>query len=468
MTLVKSASGVPEPTAGTGTRQRSDRRDLIATGCALGLVVVAAVIGQVLLRNGIQMQLNFPPLLADQEAHLGPGTPIAVALGLAGVVHGPRLARRLSWHALLPLAYVATLAWTMSLALVDGYQRGWAGRLSTTDEYLYDLPHISSLGRFIRTFTAHIVDFQPGSWTIQVSGHPPLATLVFWCLDRAGLRGGGWAGLFVMVIGSSACLAVAVTLKALGSSASARRALPFLVFFPGAIWIGVSADGLFAGVAAWGLAMSVLGVQRRGVLGGTIAFGGGVLLGATLYLSYGLALVSVVAAALCWLTFRGRPDWLSVVMRWVCVAAGVGLVVIAFTAAGFNWLEGLRLLDIRYYQGVASQRPYLYFIWANFAALTLSAGPVAAAGLSRSLPLTVRGTTQSASPVAVLAAAAFLAVTVADITGLSKAETERIWLPFAIWMLASLALLPPRAVRWALVVQVTVALLVNHLLVTGW
>ena len=195
---------------------------------------------------------------------------------------------------------------------------------------------------------------------------------------------------------------------------------------------------------------------------------GGLLLGATIYLSYGLSLFGVVAGAAYWLTVRRRSDRRRLIVSWGCVVAGVSLVVLGFTAAGFSWLDGLRLLNIRYYQGVASRRPYFYFVWANLAALCLSAGPLIATALARALPMTLRRSIREASPVAVLATAAFLAVLGADLTGLSKAETERIWLPFALWMLASLALLPPRATRWALTVQVAVALLINHFLLTNW
>lgn len=67
---------------------------------------------------------------------------------------------------------------------------------------------------------------------------------------------------------------------------------------------------------------------------------------------------------------------------------------------------------------------------------------------------------------AVLVAAAFAALLIADLSGMSKAETERIWLPFAMWLLASCAFLPrPRA--W-LAAQAVLALLLNHLLLTGW
>ncbi len=51
---------------------------------------------------------------------------------------------------------------------------------------------------------------------------------------------------------------------------------------------------------------------------------------------------------------------------------------------------------------------------------------------------------------------------------MSKAETERIWLSFAVWTLPASALLPRRVHSWWLAAQALLALLVNHLLLTGW
>ena len=63
--------------------------------------------------------------------------------------------------------------------------------------------------------------------------------------------------------------------------------------------------------------------------------------------------------------------------------------------------------------------------------------------------------------------AAVAAVVVADLTGLSKAEVERIWLPFAVWLVVPCALLLPRPRLW-LSAQALLALGVNHLLLTVW
>lgn len=68
----------------------------------------------------------------------------------------------------------------------------------------------------------------------------------------------------------------------------------------------------------------------------------------------------------------------------------------------------------------------------------------------------------------ILVAAAGLAIVVADLTRLSKAEVERIWLPFIPWLTLSLTLLPSRLQRWALTLQVATALAVEHLLFTTW
>src|SRR5581483_3496633 len=105
----------------------------------------------------------------------------------------------------------------------------------------------------LRTFAGRIPGLRPESWTTHVAGHPPGALLVFVGLDRIGLPGGAPAALLCVVVGSTAVVAVA--LRALGADAAARTALPFGVLLPGAIWIGVSADGLFAGVLAWGVAL---------------------------------------------------------------------------------------------------------------------------------------------------------------------------------------------------------------------
>ncbi|MCF0094986.1 hypothetical protein B0E54_03844 [Micromonospora sp. MH99] len=62
--------------------------------------------------------------------------------------------------------------------------------------------------------------------------------------------------------------------------------------------------------------------------------------------------------------------------------------------------------------------------------------------------------------------AALVAVLGADLSGLSKAEVERIWLPFVVWLLVATAHLPTGSRRWWLAAQALTALAVNHLVWT--
>jgi len=433
-------------------------RVLAVIGAEAALVTASIVAGVLLNRSGVQIHADAAPLFAYWRPHVGPGTPFALALAAAIVWRGPDLARRLAWRPLLATGFVAALAWILALAMVDGWSGGLATRLTPQAEYLNDVHLVTDIPAMLAHFSDHILDFRPGSWTTHVAGHPPGAFLVFVWLDRVGLGGGGPAAVLCVLVGATVAVSVPQALRALGDEAAARAALPFLVLFPGAVWVGASADGLFAGVVAAGLAL--LAGDRAGREGGWANSGrwaaaaGGVLLGFSLYLSYGLVLVAPLALVVVALKARDRVGTL------VAAAVGVGAVVAAFTGAGFWWLEGYRLVVERYYQGWAADRPYAYWVWANLACLVLAAGPAIGPALARLRP--------ARKVPLLLAAAAALAVVVADLTGLSKAEVERIWLPYTVWLLVATACLPAGQRRGWLAVQAVTALAVNHLLWTNW
>src|SRR5690606_5611408 len=139
------------------------------------------------------LRVNWPPLLAHWEPHTGPGTPAAVLVAAAVVLHGPALARRLAWRPLLAAVWAAALAWTWSLALIDGWHRGVAEQLTTRHEYLRAIDRFGDIPATLRDFTAHILIDAPDNWPAHVAGHPPRATGTFVLLDRAGTGGGGRA-----------------------------------------------------------------------------------------------------------------------------------------------------------------------------------------------------------------------------------------------------------------------------------
>ena len=290
-----------------------------------------------------------------------------------------------------------------------------------------------------------------------MAGHPPGALLVFVWLDRAGLGGGAWAGVLCVLVAALVAVAVPQTVRLLGADDAARAVVPFVALFPGAVWSGVSADGLFAGVTAAGIALLAHGATRGSAAG---AFAGGALLAFGCYLSYGLVLMAPIAVAV--LIPAGthrRTAW------WAFV--GAAPVVAAFTAAGFDWPTGYHLVIERYYQGLASRRPYGYWVWANLATLVVSAGPAAAVVLRRAAAAGWRRSPgRHAAWLLPLAGAG--AIVAADLSGYSKAEVERIWLPFAGWLLAGAGLIPAGDRRTWLAVQAAAALAVNHLLLTTW
>ncbi|MEV0439823.1 hypothetical protein AB0I46_12820 [Streptomyces spectabilis] len=436
-------------------RTSGPRRDLLAAGLAALLVTAAVVVGRAVEGSDGSLHVNWPPLYAVWDPHVGPGTPAALAVAAAVVAHGPALAARLPWRALLAASWAASTAWIWSLALVDGWHRGVAVRLTTKYEYLQVVDRFADIPATLRDYTQYILLGEPGAY------HWPVL------LDRIGLGGGGWAGAFVITAGSTAVIAVLITLKALGDEASARRAAPFLVLAPAAVWMGTSADGYFAAVAAWLTALLALAATRTVRRPAVAACAAGLLYGLLCYLSYGLTLFAVIAAGVLVLARTVRPLPYFV--------AGALVVPAVFTAFGFDWWEAYHLLVERYYQGAGGVRPYWYWIWANPACTVLIAGLATVAGVRRAAgasPGAVRrwraGASTATDRVAGLALAALLAVAVADASGMSKAETERIWLPFAVLLLTATALLPERGRRLWLTAQAVLALAVNHLLLTGW
>ena len=146
-------------------------------------------------------------------------------------------------------------------------------------------------------------------------------------------------------------------------------------------------------------------------------------------------------------------------------AFGVSVVVATFAAQGFWWLDGLGAATARVREGQAwMERPSAYFVLANVAALAIAVGPATVAGLAT---LAGQGRAWLARPsrhAVVLPVAASVSVVLALASNLSKGEVERIYLPFAVWMLVAAVALPDRHRRWWLAAQVAVALLVQ----LGW
>ncbi len=399
---------------------------------------------------------GIPPLhgLWDPKP-LGLGSLAVVVIALAGWRYGERLAERLTWPRLLLVAYVVALAWLVSLALVEGPD-GIARAIGDDDEYLPTARAVDDVGALLDGYIERIPISDKG-WPTHISGHPPLMLLFFVGLVRIGLGGDLAAGAVVTAVAASLPLAVLATLRALGSEDVARRAAPFLVLTPAAVFLAVSADAVIATVAAWGLAclaLAATGERPAALIGWSML--AGLLLGSCVLMSYGMPLLGPLALAV---LLAGR-NW-----RPLPIAALAALaVVLLFAGLGFAWWDAFPVLRERYWAGLAKDRPASYWWWGNLAALLVAVGPTVGAGLAHLVAL---GRRAPRAPL-LLVGAAVLSVAAADASGMSKSEVERIWLPFMPWLLMSCALLPDRWRRPGLAAQLVTALLVQQLLFTSW
>ena len=465
-------------------RLKSGRAALISAAVAVVLVGAAILVPRV---TGEDVRVNWPPLHADWDPRIGWMTIPAVLIGVLLVVGLPRLVAASSWRRTLLIGYAGVWLWTMAVAMTEG-PHGLARVFDVVDrpgEYVYDAQRVDAILPMLRTFIDHIPMDSVDNWRTHVAGHPPGALLFFVLVDRLGITDPFWIGVVVVTIGSTAIGAVLHTLKVMGSEKLARAALPWIVLAPVAVYMGVNGDAVFTAVAAWGLCLLAVAtcVPRHRVSAG---IGAGLLLGLCVYLSYGLVLLGILALAVLWL---GR-SWRA--LPW---ALGGALAVAAvFTALGFAWWEAYPVLRERYYDGIASERAYSYWVWADVAAWTFTVGLAVWAAFPRGVAA-LRGAFDrrlvladqraqetsdvapcddaAASPrdrtvLAGLAAAAMLTILVATLSGMSKAEVERIWMPFTIWVVALPLLLPRRWHRPLLASQVVIALLVQQLLLTRW
>ena len=198
-------------------------------------------------------------------------------------------------------------------------------------------------------------------------------------------------------------------------------AAPFVAVAPTAIWIAVSADGYYAGVAAWGIAL--LAWRSGGRCAGRRG-GGGCRTAARLgvFLNYGLVLMAIpaVAVLLC------AADWRTAMRHCFPPAGGAGdgrrvrrrriLVVRRLHPCPATLLAGHR------------QQP---------AVPVLELGEFGIGGVRdrpgqrrRHRPGVRHRGDQAPKGLHLLVLAALAAILFADLSMLSKAETERIWLPF--------------------------------------
>ena len=430
------------------------------TAAARGLAATVALMAVAMLvpaATGWDVHVRwFPPLHAVWGPRVGVGTLPSIVLAFLAARSAVDLAERLSWRWLLAAVFAAGLAWMLSLALVDGTD-GIGYALDSRYEYLRTARRVTDVHQLLQEYVSRIpYDSAPKpNWPVHVAGHPPGALLFFIGLDRVGLGDGLAAGMVVTVLAATTAVAVLICVRVLGEEAEARRAAPFLVFAPAAVWQAVSADAMFAAVAALGARRAGAGrhpPQRRLVARGRAAARR--LRDAVLRPPAARDPRADRARAGRARGSRCRspppPRWRSSSPS-RCSGSPTSTRCPSCTSATSPA------------SGAGARRPTGPGAPSRRSPSAPARSPAPASpACRRGLPRPVDARDRRARR------RGLASVLVADATQHSKAEVERIWLPFVPWILLSCALLPDRWRRRGLVLQLAVALAVEHLLQTGW
>jgi hypothetical protein len=367
------------------------------TVAAVAVATIAA--GLYLARTvGEPLGLPFAPLVGNYRPQVHALLAVSIACFAAAVVLAPRLLD-VPAGVFVPATLAMTLVLRLALAAGSGGTAQWShvfteGSFEGPNEYL---PALGALDFGAGFFLDRFAELVP-SLPVHAAGHPPglLLTLHALGIDSPG----GMAALCIAAGALGVPLVYAVGREVLDER-GARLATLLLAMAPGALLFGAtSADAVYLTLgllAAWPLA------ARRPVLGGAALAVGS-------FFAWSLLAVGAWAAILAW-----RRDGLRAAIRLsaICGAALVAFYALLYAATGFDPIGTIRSTEEVYRAGIASTRPYWFWLFGSPVAFLVVLGlPISYLALRSRGPLTV---------------AIFGVIAVAAIMGFTKAETERIW-----------------------------------------
>ena len=425
----------------------TDRRLLAG---ALALAVGWTAVGLLVERSGRVLGTATPPFVMGWLPRIDVWAVVAVA-ALGGIVAGGPALLRLPGKAYVLAVTSAALATALAVNAARTGAHGWdaifdtgpRGSFEAKNEYLPGLPALSYGSRFFLDRFAELVPALP----VNVAGHPP-GLLLFAHLTTLTTP----ARFAALCIGAAAaCAPLTYALgRGLGQDErTAKTAGLLAAAAPGLLLFGTtSADAVYA---ALGVAAAALLVRPSwGARGG-----GAAVLALAGFCSWALLAAGAFAVLVVW----QRDGWRSAA-RLAVVCAIPFLVLNAWLAAayGYDPIGTLRATEAVYRRSLAEVRPYWFWVlgspiaWMVCAGLPLSGGWLVAA--------------RRRDPSAVALAAV---VIVASVLAFTKAETERIWLPFVPLACAAAAtVIPPRRLRAVLLLLTAQTLLTQLLFETVW
>lgn len=425
----------------------ADRRLLLGV-LALGAAWTA--VGLLVERSGTPLGTATPPFVMGWVPRIDAWALVAAgALGVL-VAAGPSLLRAPRPAFLVALAALA-LAGALGVNAARTGTHGWdaifdtgpGGSFEAKNEYLPGLPALSYGTRFYLDHFAELVSAVP----VNVAGHPPGLLL------GAHLTGLTTPARFAaLCIGAAAaCAPLSYSLaRGLGhDERTARTAGLLAAAAPGLLLFGTtSADAVYAalGTAAAALLVRPSWAPRAA---------GAVVLALAAFCSWALLAIGAFAV----LVALRRDGWrVALALAVVCALPFLVLNAALAAAYGYDPIGTLHATEGVYRLSLARIRPYWYWVlgsplaWMACAGLPLTAGWLIAA--------------RRRDPAAL---ALGVVVAIATLAAFTKAETERIWLPFVPLACAAAAtVVPPARLRLVLAALAVQALAVQLLFETVW
>ncbi|MEO7198092.1 MAG: hypothetical protein ABIZ50_06425 [Solirubrobacterales bacterium] len=427
-------------------------RALPGTPTALALTALAVLtvaVGLTVHAAGGGLGTALPPFFATWAPHLDPRALIALPLFAMALLGAVLLARDgIGVLTFLAGALAVTLLVRLGIAAardgIDAFYDVYGGRPEAGNEYLPALPALDSLGT--HEFLDRFAELSP-TLPIHPSAHPPGMLLL---LSALGIdRAWAMATLTISVGTLTVPLTYALARSLNMGEARCRAAALLLALSPSALLYGVtSTDALFGTLAAAAACLLVgTGLLRR--------VAGALALALASAFSWALLAIGAFATIVVGLR-RGARDA-------VRLALLIALALVAFYGAlyattGFDPLGSVRAANDAYDLGIANARPYAFWLFGSPVAFAVALGLPTAWYAARAL-----GT---GNATAIGLAAIILA---AVVVGVTKAETERIWLFMGpLGAVAAAAVLPLQRMPLILAALAAQALASGLLLDTIW
>jgi hypothetical protein len=438
--------------------QRASQPRLAASAAAELIPRTVIFAGAVTVATGLAIKAatdrlgpGLPPFTLSWSPRAGPLAAVSLAVLAVSVLVALRAARALR----RPLEFAGflfalTLALGLSLNLARHGARDWyaifdtsqGGSFEAANEYLPGLPALSYGVRFYLDRFAELVPALP----VNVAGHTPGLLL---SLRLLGITSA--SGMAALCIGVGALvppLTYDLARTQLGDE-RARLAGLLAAFAPSLLLFGVtSADYLYATLGLAAACLLVRPMPAARLTGAAVAAVAG-------FFSWLLLALPAWTAIVVWRREGLRPALL--------LAGACALAAVAFNGALALWVGydppgALRATGSVYRHSLATERPYAFWVFGSPTAWGVMLGVPTIALAARAL---AQRQPAALALAAVVAASALL--------GFTKAETERIWLPFVpLACVAAASTLPSRWLTWILSALAAQALVAELLFDSIW